>query len=78
MTIFNVQRAQLKDLVLIFCRSPHGALHACKIYKFTKETVIFNAQRPITQQVIKPDLWFFCSTYHLILLYIFARLQGNL
>ena len=70
-----------------FCKSPHGASHWCKVYKNITETVIiiiifffffFNVQRPITQKVIKPDIWFVSSTCHFILLYIFARLQENL
>ena len=63
--------------VLVFCRSSHGASHSCKVYKYITETVIFNVQRPITQNVIKPDLWFLWSKCHLMLLYIFARLQDN-
>ena len=64
--------------VFFFCRSPHGASHLCKVYKYVTETVIFSVQRPVTQKKIKPDIWFLRSTCHLILLFIFARLQENL
>ena len=81
MTIFNVQRvisqkASKPDIQFSFSENPSGASHSCKVY--ITESVIFNVQRPITQNVIKPDIWFLSSTCHLILLYIFARLQENL
>ena len=40
---------------LIFCRSSHS----CKVDKYITETVTFNVQRPKTQRVIKPDVYFF-------------------
>ena len=42
-----------------------------------KMLFILNGQRPIAQKVIKPDLWFLCSTCHLMLLYVFAGRQEN-
>ena len=79
MIIFNAQRAitqkvSNQDLVLIFCRSPYGASHLCKVYKYITRTVIFNVQRPITQKVIKPDLYMSSS----VALYFCKALRKSL
>ena len=39
----------------LILQSPHGASHSCKVYKYITETVIFNVQRPITQQELSHD-----------------------
>ena len=45
----NSERKRTRLSVLVFCRSSHGASHSCKVNKYITWTVIFNVQRPTTQ-----------------------------
>ena len=82
MTIFNVQRAisqksSKPELQFSFSADPLMVLHICVKFTSISMKMLFSMLKE-TQKVIKPDIWFLRSTCHLILLYIFARLQENL
>ena len=66
----------------------HEALHLCEVsrkyhewyqsYEYRVEMAMFNVQRAITPKVGKPELWFMCSAYRLMVLYIAVKFGENI
>ena len=46
-------------------------------HEYMVEMAMFNVQRAITPKVGKPALWFMCSTYRLMVLYISVKFREN-
>ena len=64
-------------VVLYYCMKFHlNSFNGCQLTERTRNSIT-NDQREITRKIFKAELWFFCMTHRLIVLYNCMKLHLN-